>query len=559
MCIAYNGIAQSFLNLDFEFGVVKSQPRKWSIEGEGDNYFAKLDSSVAKSGSHSLYITQTKADVYTFLRLPRADIAGTRIKVEGYVKLSEADSLQVRFMLAEPGGHTPVISNQADTKQRDWQLLSIESSFPANYTSDRLLIALTTSGTGKLWLDNVRITINGKSYGNGQPDFREPTEEEIKTLNAKAIPIKSLNLEPEAKDLAPLKDVIGNATIVALGENSHGSSSIYQLKLSLVKYLVKELGFTVFALETPVVEADKINQYVLYGKGTREDVVTNLVYKSWQTPDMLNIIEWLKSYNETANKKVEFRGFDMQNGMPALDTVQNFARKNDKDLFQQITELKGYYEQTKNQQLTWDSLYKKANEVYKYMGSKTTSDYSGIGKNDLSKIIYYMNIFLQSLSSNYKSDLTKTRDEYMAENIDWIVRNSGNDSKIIVSADNTHITKESGKTGSYLKHIYGDKYLAFGFTFNTGTYTAYGKEKYYEVHPPYAGTYEYLFSKCRYKNFLLDIRNTNNIPILNQPAGFRSIGSKPQETTQFADIILKNHFDVIVFIENSIHTTYLNE
>ncbi|QIP18010.1 erythromycin esterase family protein [Spirosoma aureum] len=80
---------------------------------------------------------------------------------------------------------------------------------------------------------------------------------------------------------------------------------------------------------------------------------------------------------------------------------------------------------------------------------------------------------------------------------------------------------------------------------------------YYEVHPPYVGTYEYFFSKSDYPNFLLDLRKTERIPILNQSAGFRSIGSRPQETTQFADINIKNHFDLIVYQAESVHTTYL--
>ena len=167
-----------------------------------------------------------------------------------------------------------------------------------------------------------------------------------------------------------------------------------------------------------------------------------------------------------------------------------------------------------------------------------------------------MRVFLQSLSSQYRSVKTKSRDEYLAQNIDWLFKTCGG-RKIILSADNTHVTKASGKMGSFLSDWYGTKYLVFGFTFNNGSYSAYGPEKYYEVHPSYMGTYEYFFSKSKFKNYLLDIRTINNIPMLNTTAGFRSIGSQPQETTQFTEISLKRHFDVIAYIENSVHTTSL--
>src|SRR6267154_2516180 len=68
--------AQNFLNLDFEYGVYKAQPRKWTIEGEGESYFAGLDSSHRKSGNKSLYVTLKNAEVFIFLTIPGQLIAG---------------------------------------------------------------------------------------------------------------------------------------------------------------------------------------------------------------------------------------------------------------------------------------------------------------------------------------------------------------------------------------------------------------------------------------------------------------------------------------------------
>ena len=113
--------------------------------------------------------------------------------------------------------------------------------------------------------------------------------------------------------------------------------------------------------------------------------------------------------------------------------------------------------------------------------------------------------------------------------------------------------------GEVLSKWYGEKYVAFGFTYNKGTYWAYGPKPYYQVHPSYVGTYEYFFAKSKYKNFILDLRNINDITLLNQSGGFRSIGSRPQETTQFAQINIKRHFDIIVYLENSLHTSQLKK
>src|SRR5260221_8199012 len=313
----------------------------------------------------------------------------------------------------------------------------------------------------------------------------------------------------------------------------------------MVKYLVEKEGFSIFALEAPTVEADRINEYVFFGNGTIEDVVKNLVYPSWQTQEMIDIIQWMKGYNQNAKKKIEFRGFDMQNGLTALDAVKDFAKLNDLNLSASLLELDQLYSASTKEEQQWKLISQKSDEVNLYLESKK---YSNVDERHFTMIKHYMTIFSKSLSSNYKSEKTKSRDEYMAQNVYGLIKNSRDNTKIILSADNTHITKASGKMGYFLKDWYGDKYLNFGFTYDKGSYSAYGPEKYYEVHPSYVGTYEYFFSNSKSKNYFLDIRNVRDIEVLNQPAGFRSIGSRPQETTQFTEINLKNHFDVIVYL-----------
>jgi erythromycin esterase len=552
--IPYFGIAQVFSNLDFEFGVYKAQPRKWAIEGEGKNYSARLDSLNSKNGNKSLYVTLKNAQVFIFLSVPGKLIAGKDIQVEGYFKSASSDSLQAMLMFRNPTGGRPIPSQPNNSKSKEWEIISHQASFPDNYSSDRLLIALMAKGTGRFWFDNVKIKIGGQEYGNGTPEFREPTKGEIEALDKRIVPIKYLEFNSRSKDLFPLKNIIRNSSIVALGENSHGSSSIYKLKLRMVKYLVETEGFSIFALESPAVEADRINDYVSFGKGTIEEAIKDLVYPSWKTKEMIDIIQWMKSYNQNAKRKIEFRGFDMQNGLSALKAVEDFAKMNDSTLTTNLLELDKLYSKPEKDDQQWKWMVLKSDEINLYLTSKK---YSGVDPKYLERIKHYMNIFSQSLTSNYKSGNTKSRDEYMAQNVDWLIKNSGKEIKIILSADNTHITKASGKMGHFLKEWYGDKYLAFGFTYNKGSYSAYGPEKHYEVHPSFVGTYEYYFSKCKFKNYFLDIKNMTDLDIVNQPAGFRSIGSRPQETTQFTEINLKNHFDVIAYIENSLHTNAL--
>lgn len=166
----------------------------------------------------------------------------------------------------------------------------------------------------------------------------------------------------------------------------------------------------------------------------------------------------------------------------------------------------------------------------------------------------YASILIQSIKHNNRVGFFNSRDEYMAKNIKWIQKNEGN-GKIIISADNDHIRTSAGKMGYFLARLYYSDYRTIGFTFNQGTYAAYGERSQYEVHPSYSGTYEYLFSKSKFKNFYLDLSAIEDVPYLNEMQGFRAIGSRPQETTQFFEMNLTSNFDIMIYIENSEATT----
>lgn len=547
--------SQYFWNTDFEYEGYNAQPRKWSIDGEGENYYAMLDSNNHQNGNKSLYVKLQKAQVFIFLSLPSQLITGKTVQIEAYVKSLNSDSLQTKFVFLNPKDGRPNAS-EPNKISTGWGRISYNASFPKNYSSDRLLIALVANGSGSFWLDNVEIVIDGKEYGKGVPDFREPTKDEIKKLNKHAIQIKSLSLTAPNKDLVPLKSMVGKSRIVALGENSHGSAPIYKFKLRVIQYLVKEMGFTVFALESPTVEADKINDYVMGGQGTTNDILRNLAYKSWQTEEMMDIIMWIKSYNETASSKVEFRGFDMQNGILALQAVYDFSLRHDKKLKGEIENVKALYENNKKSDEDWVNLVEHIRLIHEYMSTRSVADYNNLEEAEFSNVNHYIEILAQSISLMNPSERIKNRDQLMADNIEWINQNCG-DCKIIISADNDHIRKADGKTGFFLNQTYGEYYLALGMTFNRGTYSAYGPNEFYVVHPSYIGTYEYLFSKCMFDNFYIDLGVINDITLLAKSSGFRVIGSRPQETTQFAEMDLKSNFDIIAYFEFSAHTKYI--
>lgn len=531
-----------FWNTDFEYATPNQQPRKWAIEGEGGSYNTLIVNSEVKSGNYSLEQNLESAEVYMILSISKELIAGKHVEVSCYLKTKETDTLTQVFLFLDQSTGNPIVSNPNFVSSSNWQKVSFSHSFTDENKEGNLLIALQTSGSGTIWVDDFQLKIEGELYGIGSPDFREPTAKEINFLNQKACEISSLDVNTGNQELVAMGKMIGDAKVVALGENSHGSAPIYKMKLRIVKYLVEELGFSVFALESPAIEANYINKYVVQGEGTLEGVIKNLAYKSWQTQEMLEIIEWLKEYNESGKIKVEFRGFDMQNGFLAMKYLTEFAQQSDPVLLRKLDSIKVSINQ--NQQFLIPLLM---NDLVRIVSSQ---------KNE--ELVRYCTILTQSLAFNNQLGDYKSRDAYMADNIQSIQKNVRN-GKVIVSADNDHIRTSEGKMGYYLEQLYNNNYYTIGFTFNKGSYAAIGEKSQYDVHPSYSGTYEYLFSKSTFNNFYLQLNATYDIPYLQEMQGFRTIGSRPQETSQFFEINLTSNFDIILFLENSEATSYLGK
>jgi erythromycin esterase-like protein len=130
-------------------------------------------------------------------------------------------------------------------------------------------------------------------------------------------------------DMQPLKKVIGNARIVALGEATHGSREFFQLKHRMMEFLATEMGFTIFSIEANMPEAYRLNDYVLNGNGDPAKLIKGMYFWTWNTQEVLDMVLWMREFNKSGKGRVQFTGFDMQTPNVAADIVSDFVDKND--------------------------------------------------------------------------------------------------------------------------------------------------------------------------------------------------------------------------------------
>lgn len=385
----------------------------------------------------------------------------------------------------------------------------------------------------------------------------------ISWLNKKCIPLKYVKAGNGFEDLGPLKDLIGDARIVSLGECTHGSSEVFSMKHRMLEYLVKEKDFTIFSIEANMPEAYALNEYIIDGKGDPRKLLAGMYFWTWNTQEVLDMIEWMKKYNETATRKIMFTGFDMQFPDVAIKIVRNYLAANYSAFLPVLNEYDSISKkkQTKKNEgpENFNLLKADAQILLDSLNTRRPAQY-----NKEFNWAYQNTRVLWQYACNFFKE--PDRDESMAENVKWIL-DENPAAKVVLWAHNGHVRKDKDgfeykSMGQYLDKLYGKQMIVIGFATNAGTYTAVQRDgkKFIGLDStniilPKENSYESFFSAADAADFLLDIRN---IPQEQEESSwilekkfFRAIGAAAMDKYQFNKINLTSHFDMIIFIRQT--------
>lgn len=145
-------------------------------------------------------------------------------------------------------------------------------------------------------------------------------------------------LDPAAPldDMEPLRELIGDARVVAIGEAAHHVREFYLLRHRLLRFLVERCGFTGYAFEAPYVESRAIDAWVHGGPGEVTDVAATSGMALTNCTEMYGTLAWLRAYNQGADRPVWFAGAVAGAGgggspLPELLEVGTYLRSADPD------------------------------------------------------------------------------------------------------------------------------------------------------------------------------------------------------------------------------------
>ena len=80
-----------------------------------------------------------------------------------------------------------------------------------------------------------------------------------------------------------------------------------------------------------IAAAALLNDYVLHGKGDPKALLKGMYFWTWNTSEVLAMIEWMRQFNASGKGHIEFTGFDMQTPTVAAGNVQSFLDGADPD------------------------------------------------------------------------------------------------------------------------------------------------------------------------------------------------------------------------------------
>jgi erythromycin esterase len=144
--------------------------------------------------------------------------------------------------------------------------------------------------------------------------FAQDTVQFVSTwFKQNSYPIKYIEPGNGFADLQLLKKTLRNVNVIGLGEATHGTREFFKIKHRIIEFLVTQMNFTAFVLESSYAACQPINDYILYGKGDRATVLTGQGYTPWDSEEFSDMVDWMRAYNKNVleEKKIRFYGMDL--------------------------------------------------------------------------------------------------------------------------------------------------------------------------------------------------------------------------------------------------------
>ncbi|RDI53947.1 erythromycin esterase family protein [Nocardia mexicana] len=320
-------------------------------------------------------------------------------------------------------------------------------------------------------------------------------------LRSHAVSLTHLDPGAPLNDLEPLREIIGDARVVAIGESSHFITEFQQMRGRILRFLVERCGFTVLAFEYGFSEGFSLDAWA-QGAGTEDELTAHLAGTIPVGVD--EPLRWIRRHNATAATPVRFAGIDIPAAggslLPALTPVAEYLREVDPETLPAVETAMGIAASfagasaasaapgwTRLPAADQDALsailarllirFRAVESLYVSRSDRRAYDIARRHLEAAGAADYGFRAMADLFAGTGLAADTSARDSYMADSILWRLQRSEPGTRIVLAAHNAHIQKEPVSfdghltgfpMGHYLRRALGDDYFALGLTATAG-------------------------------------------------------------------------------------------
>jgi len=328
-------------------------------------------------------------------------------------------------------------------------------------------------------------------------------------LRANAALLRTIDPDDDdVSDLEPLRDIVGDARVVAIGESTHRIHEFYQIRHRVTRFLVAELGFTAFAMESGFPEGLAVNEWITGGGGDLAELLRHgITYNMGRCAEMRDQLAWLRSYNATHDRQVRFYGMDVSDSsasaLPSISIIAEYLDKVDpafaKAVRERLLPLFDYLPADRTG-LAWAAPALQAymalepavrHELTARIGALVERmqamrlTYTARSDHESFEMMYrcavtgrHTDAFLQvvALGDERTYESANIRDAAMAENVEWILQR---EERVVIGAANGHVQRwpfsappivnnKLTMLGEHLAAALGDRLVVIANSFGGG-------------------------------------------------------------------------------------------
>lgn len=361
------------------------------------------------------------------------------------------------------------------------------------------------------------------SAGDSTPTPDDEATSLVSSIEAELVPLEL----SDGDGLESVASTLASASIVGIGENSHGIQEFKTLQKLIVKRLVAAEGYRLLAIEGTLGEFRPVNEYVTGVSDDLESALSGLEFYFWQTEAVRQLFEWLRSFNDgrPVDDQAVVYGYDTQFHDVNATALRSYFQQVDPDYLTEIQErlkplTQPLYEQEEASYMT-DAQTSLISDLKDRLQSHETAyvDASSRSAWQLARRHVWTlerSLQFQQQLQAHKFTRGKTiRDEAMAENVRWLREWADKDRAVVLGNSNHTMRGASGSSGhgtrmgQHLTDAVGDEYYSLGLLFGSGQFRAPQSQTQsfstYELGDPTDGTPAATLVDVQHSEFFLDL------------------------------------------------------